>query len=336
VKIDRILSGSTGEAGANASNAEALGYDGLWSVEMAHDPFLPLAMAAGSTDHIDIGTSIAVGFARSPMTLANTAYDLQELSGGRMHLGLGSQIKPHITRRFSMEWSRPAARMAEMISAMRAIWDSWMTGDKLDFQGDFYSHTLMTPMFNPGPLTSGPPKVWLAGVGPKMTETAGRVADGFICHAFTTERYLNEVTLPILTEARSAAGLTMDDFDVIGPGFVITGETEEQMAAVEVATKRQIAFYGSTPAYRPVLELHGWGELQTQLNVMSKQGQWAEMGDLIDDEMVEAFAIRCEPADLPRRFAERWQADIDRVTFHVPDGGDMELWGPILDDLKAL
>ena len=221
------MGGQLGAAITAAKEHEAAGYDGFWTAETSHDPFLPLLLAAEHTEHIELGTSIAVGFARSPMTLANTAYDLQAYSG-RFILGLGSQIKPHITKRFSMEWSKPAARMREMILAIRAIWDCWNNDTKLEFRGEFYTHTLMTPFFNPGPNPNGDPKIFLAGVGPLMTEVAGEVADGFICHGFTTERFLREVTIPALEKGRTKAGKTMEGFEIVGPSFVVTGNDKQR------------------------------------------------------------------------------------------------------------
>ena len=216
MKIDSGIGGLDTAADAAAA-LERRGYDGVMSAETSHDPFLPLLLAAQSTERVDLMTSIAVAFARSPMTLAQTAWDLQATSDGRFVLGLGSQIKPHITRRFSMPWSHPAARMREMILAIRAIWACWNDGTKLDFRGDFYTHTLMTPFFNPGPNPHGDARIFLAGVGELMTEVAGEVADGFICHGFTTRRYLDEVTLPHLEKGRAKAGKTMDGFELIGP-----------------------------------------------------------------------------------------------------------------------
>src|SRR3954453_772916 len=198
------------EAAQTAVRAERLGYDGWWALETKHDPFLGCAVAAERTERGLLGTQIAVAFARNPMTVAVQANDVQALSGGRFVLGLGSQIKPHITRRYSMEWSHPAARMREFVLAIRAIWDTWATGARLDFRGEFYTHTLMTPFFNPGPNPHGNPKIWLAAVGPLMTEAAGEVADGMLCHGFSTERYLREVTLPRLEAGRAKAGKTLE------------------------------------------------------------------------------------------------------------------------------
>ncbi len=314
--------------------AEEAGYDGAWSAETSHDPFFPLLLAAEHTSRIELGTGIAVAFARNPMNLAQIAWDLQSYSQGRLLFGLGSQIKPHITKRFSMEWSHPAPRMREFILAMRAIWDSWNDGTKLDFQGDFYTHTLMTPFFNPGPNPHGNAKVFLAGVGELMTEVAGETCDGFLCHGFTTERYLREVTVPALERGLSRSGRTMAELEISGPAFVVTGANEEDMAASAVATRRQIAFYGSTPAYRPVLDLHGWGELQPELNAMSKRGEWAEMGTLIDDDMLDAFAVVAEPPRLGPALHARYGDIVDRLSFYAPYQSDPETWLPVLESLK--
>ena len=335
MKIDGGIGLDLNTAGQQAKEAEDFGYDGIWVPETSRDPFLPLVLAAQETERLEIGTSIAVAFARSPMTLANTAYDLTQYSKGRFILGLGSQIKPHITKRFSMEWSKPAARMREMVLAMHAIWDSWMTGAKLDFHGDFYTHTLMTPFFNPGPHEYGHPRVFLAGVGPLMTEVAGEVCDGFFCHGFTTEKYLREVTLPALEEGRKKAGKTLEGFEICGPSFVVTGNTEEEMEAAKVGTRRQIAFYGSTPAYRPVLECHGWGELQTDLNRMSKEGKWEEMGTLIDDEILSTFAVIGEPETIGPELRRRYGDVISRLSFYAPYAGNRDRWQRVVEDMRG-
>jgi probable F420-dependent oxidoreductase len=292
-------------------------------------------LAAASTDQIELGTSIAVAFARNPMTTAVTANDLQVFSKGRFILGLGSQIKPHITKRFSMEWSHPAPRMREFVLAMRAIWDCWHNGSKLDFKGDFYTHTLMTPFFNPGPSEYGPPKVVLAGVGELMTKVAGEVCDGFLCHGFTTERYLREVTIPALEEGRKKAGKTMDGFDIAGPSFIVTGTNEEELERAVVGTRQQIAFYGSTPAYRGVLELHGWGGLQDDLNKLSKEGKWVEMGTLIDDEILNTFAVVGEPEQIAPELKRRYSDIVSRISFYAPYKSEPERWRRVLEDLKA-
>jgi probable F420-dependent oxidoreductase len=335
MKVDGGVSFDLSGAAETAREAEEQGFDGVWAAETSHDPFLALLLAAGATERIEVGTSIAVAFARNPMTLATTANDLQAYSKGRLMLGLGSQIKPHITKRFSMPWSHPAARMREFVLAMRAIWACWNEDIRLDFRGDFYTHTLMTPFFNPGPNPYGAPKVMLAGVGELMTEVAGEVCDGFLCHGFTTERYLREVTVPALERGRAKAGKTLDDFDISGPMFVVTGTTEEQMAAAATGTRQQIAFYGSTPAYRGVLELHGWGALQDELNALSKLGKWKEMGDLVDDEVLNTFAVVAEPDAVAAELVKRFGDVATRMSFYAPYKSDPERWQPVIDALRA-
>ena len=298
--VDGGIGTDLAKAGAAAQKQEAAGYDGIWAAETSHDPFLALTLAAEHTSTVELGTGIVVAFARNPMTLAQSAYNLNEFSEGRLLLGLGSQIKPHITRRFSMEWSHPAPRMREFILAMRAIWDCWANGTKLDFRGDFYQHTLMTPFFNPGPNPYGAPKVFLAGVGELMTKVAGETADGFLAHGFTTESYLREVTLPALEAGMAAGGRSREDFQISLPGFVVTGGNEEQMEKAATGVREQIAFYGSTPAYRGVLDHHGWGDLQPQLNGLSKEGKWKEMGELITPEILATFAVVAEPDQVPQ------------------------------------
>ena len=338
MKVDGVIGFDLRNAGRDAQAAEATGYSGVWTAETGHDPFFPLLLAAEHTEDLELGTSIAVAFARNPMLLANVGWDLQSFSGGRFILGLGSQIKPHITKRFSMPWSHPAPRMREMVLAIRAIWDCWLNGTKLEFRGEFYTHTLMTPFFAPNPkdlAEVGVPKVFLAGVGELMTEVAGEVCDGFICHGFSTERYLREVTLPALARGRAKVGKTLEGFEVVGPGFVVTGTDEEQMAAAVSGTKQQIAFYGSTPAYRAVLDLHGWGSLQDELNALSKQGRWAEMGDLIDDEVLTTFAIVAEPEGVAPELHRRYGDAIQRISFYAPYASDPDRWQGILAALKA-
>jgi probable F420-dependent oxidoreductase len=336
MKVDGGLGFGPGGVSGAARAAEEAGYDGLWTAETSHDPFLPLLDASRETARVELGTGIAVAFARSPMTTAVTANDLQTASNGRFILGLGSQIKPHITKRFSMPWSSPAARMREYIMAMRAVWDCWNNGTKLDFQGDFYTHTLMTPFFDPGPNEFGAPKVFLAGVGPRMTEVAGETCDGFLCHGFTTEQYLREVTLPALETGLAKSGRTFADFEISGPAFVATGADDESMEKSIAGVKGQISFYGSTPAYRPVLELGGWGGLQDELNVLSKQGRWKEMGELVPDDLLHAMAVVAEPADVAPELQRRFGDVVDRISFYAPYETDGDTWLPVIAALRAV
>ncbi|WP_020422839.1 TIGR03617 family F420-dependent LLM class oxidoreductase [Amycolatopsis sp. ATCC 39116] len=311
--------------------AERDGFDGVWTTEVKHDPFLPLALGATVTERVTLGTAIAVAFARNPMTVAQTANDLQELSGGRLLLGLGTQIKTHVTRRFSMPWSQPAARMREFVLALRAIWDTWQTGARLNFRGEFYTHTVMTPMFTPQPHPYGPPKVLLAGVGEGMTRVAGEVADGFLCHGFTTERYLREVTVPALRSGRDS----LDGFELVGSPMVVTGRSDAEIAAALAGTRRQIAFYGSTPAYRGVLELHDRGELGDELHRLSRRGEWERMGTLVDDELLSAIAVVGKPAEVAAEVRRRYGDLFTRATLYLPYEADPGLVAEVAAAVRA-
>jgi probable F420-dependent oxidoreductase len=316
--IDGEILFDASEIARQSQRVEAEGYDGAWAAEVGHDPLLILAGAAAATSRLELGTGIVVAFARSPMITATMANDVQLLSKGRLLLGLGSQIKPHIEKRYSMPWSQPAARMREYILAMRAIWSCWNEGTKLNFRGEFYRHTLMTPFFNPGPNPYGPPKVFLAAVGQRMTEVAGEVADGLLVHPFTTERYLREVTLPALERGLAAAGKSRDDFQISLSGLIATGETDAELEVSMQRVRSQVAFYGSTPAYRGVLELHGWGDLQTQLNSLARTGDWEAMGELIDDDVLEQFSIVTPLRGAASRVLDRFGDVIDRFSVYAP------------------
>ncbi|GAA2866938.1 LLM class F420-dependent oxidoreductase [Pseudonocardia halophobica] len=315
-----------------ARHAEEAGYDGLWAAEVKHDPFVALTLAATVTERAELGTSIALAFARNPMSLAATANDLQVLSGGRLLLGLGTQVRAHITRRFSMPWSQPAARMREFVLALRAIWECWADGTRLDFRGEFYSHTLMTPMFVPEPHGFGAPKVLLAGVGEAMTRTAAEVGDGFLCHGFTTERYLREVTVPALRQGR---GGELGDFQLVGLPMIATGRTEEELARAVAGVRAQIAFYGSTPAYRGVLDLHGWGALGEELHGLSKQGEWERMGTLIDDDVLDAVAVVGEPEEIAPELLRRYGDLFSRCSLYTPWDADAALVTGIAADVRT-
>lgn len=336
---DKLMVESLSQIKQAAQDTEASGYSGMWSSESKHDPFLPLMTAAEHTERIELGTCIAVAFARSPMTLAYTSWDLQNFSDGRFVLGLGSQVKPHIERRFSMPWGRPAARMREMVSAIRTIWSSWDTGDRLNFSGDFYEHTLMTPFFSPGTLTQGPPKVVLAAVGNAMCEVVGEVCDGIFLHGFTTERYIREVTLPAIARGAEKAGRDPSEIEVFGLPLIATGSTQEQMDTAIKGVRDQIAFYGSTPTYRGVLELHGWGDLGDELHQLSlrkdDEQRWSKMGDLIDDEVLNTFAVVGEPGVVGATLLDRFGDVMDRLQFYAPYKHDRAVWTPILEHLNA-
>jgi probable F420-dependent oxidoreductase len=331
VKIDAIVATDLAEAAAAAARAEDLGCAGIMVPEVAHDPFLPLALAAVSTTRIRLATGIAVAFARNPMTVAVTAADLHRLSGGRFALGLGSQVKAHITRRFSMPWSSPAARMREFTRAVRAIWDAWDNQTALDFRGDFYRHTLMTPMFSHGPSPCGWPAIHIAAVGPVMTAVAGEVADGLLCHGFTTAEYIRDVTLPQLQAGAKRAGRSRSDLEVSLPLMLVLTDDEHDPKIADM--RRQIAFYGSTPAYRPVLEHHGWAALGEELHAMSRRGEWEKMGDLVNDDVLHTFAVIGAPRQAGAQIRSRFGGLVDHVQVAV--NGDEGHFAELLDELRA-
>ena len=336
MKIDAgIMVNNPAEAGPAIKQLEDSGYDGAYSFEGAHDPFLPLVAAATNTSKIELITSIAVAFARNPMTLANIGYDLNLVSQGRFILGLGSQIKPHITKRFSMPWSSPAARMKEMVEAINAIWDCWQNGTKLNYRGEFYTHTLMTPFFNPGPNPYGLPKIYVAAVGPLMTQAVSESADGLLAHPFNSPKYINDVTLPIINKGLETTGKTRDQFDLSVSVMTGIGATEETHQQAVKACRDQVAFYASTPNYKAVLETHGLSDLSEALNKLSKQGQWKEMGEAIDDETLKTFAVIEEtPEALAREIKNRY-GNIGQRIAPVLYSGELDLAASVLTALKA-
>lgn len=316
---------------------EAAGYDGLFSAENSHDGLLPLGPVAEHTSSIEIGTAVTIAFARNPMQLAYVAHQLQEWSDGRLVLGLGSQVKAHVERRFSMPWSHPAARMQEFIRALHSIWASWDKGTPLAVEGEFYRHSLMPPFFCPPP-NPAPPKIYLAAVGERMTRVAGEVADGVLTHAFSTPRYLREVTLPILEQGLAASGRERAAVAVSYLGFVATGRTEEEFEAAKRGVRDQLAFYASTPAYRGVLDLYGWGDLHTEAHTLSRTDdpeRWQRMGDLIDDQILGEFAVVAEPEAVAKEILARFSGVVDRFSFDTPYPTDLKFWDPIVAELRA-
>ena len=342
LKLDRgVAPGTTqtfGEIRDLARVTEIGGWDGLWVSEAKHDPFISVAIAAEHTQSLTLGTSIAVAFARNPMTTAYSAYDLQRLSNGRFNLGLGSQVKPHIERRFNMPWSSPAARMRDFVLAIRAIWESWRTEEKLNYRGEFYQHTLMTPFFAPPPLDCSDPGIFIAAVGPVMTRVAGEVCDGVFLHGFTTSKFINEVSLPAIKEGLAITNRPRDAFEVAMMSFIVTGETDEDTARAAQAVREQIGFYGSTPAYRTVMELHGWGEVADELNAMSREGgaAWSRLGEVITDEMLNEFAVVAAPDRVAQALVDRFDGVVDRLSFYVPYESSDELWDQIAVDVRKI
>lgn len=314
MKVDAHLTGDWHHIPQHIKQLEVDGYDGAGTAEMNHDPFFPLMLAAEHSENIELHTGIAVAFARSPMILANLGHDLNAYSRGRFTMGLGSQIRAHITRRFSMPWGAPAPQMKELVQAMRAIWANWYQGEPLRFEGKYYQHTLMTPAFTPENKEYGPPKVILAAVGPIMTRIAAEVADGLIVHPFSNEKYIREVTLPAVEEGLRRSGRSRADFEITYSPFIISGGDEQTFTGQKDAARNRIAFYGSTPAYKEVLAVHGWGDLQSELNAMSKQGKWQEMGQLITDEMLNTFGVMGEPDSLVGEIKRRYGDFVDRTS----------------------
>ncbi len=313
MKIDGALMAATPEAsGALARELEEQGHDGVYSFEGPHDPFFPLLLAAQTTKRVELATGVAIAFARNPMICAQIAHDLQRLSSGRFILGLGTQIRPHIERRFSQSWSRPASRMREFVLAIRAIWACWRDGGKLDFRGEFYTHTLMTPMFSPGPNPFGDPRIFLAGVGSRMIEVCGEVADGFFVHPLHTPSYLREIALPALERGLAAGGRERDRLEVCCQTIVCIGSNDEEIARARNKARAQLSFYGSTPAYGGVLEHAGHDDLHPELNRMSKQGKWLEMNGLIPDDLLDEVVVSGTPSGAGARLRERNGALVER------------------------
>jgi len=323
-------------AGPLFQRLERIGYDGAFSYETKHDPFLPLTVAAEHTEKMALGTAIAIAFARNPMNLAHIGYDLQVASRGRFILGLGSQIRPHIVNRYSAVWSKPARRMRELVLAIRAIWNAWEGKSALRFEGEFYRHTLMTPAFDPGPNPYGPPKIFTAGVQPRMTEVAGEVADGFIAHPFATRKSLREHTLAALQRGLDKAGRSRDDFEFVCVTLIATGETDAEVRAARDVVRKQLAFYGSTPAYRPTLDCHGWGDLQPQLNAMSKEGRWDDMASLISDEMLDAIAVVGARNRIAGAVRARLSGLADSVSIENTRAPDPRNFADVVAELKCV
>ncbi|MFL6022244.1 MAG: TIGR03617 family F420-dependent LLM class oxidoreductase [Marmoricola sp.] len=316
--LDVQLDARPDQAAARARELLAAGVDGLFTFEGPHDVFLPLIVAAGSSDvpDTDLMTNVAIALPRSPMHLAHTAYDLHLLSKGRFRLGLGSQIKPHIENRYGSEWSRPAARMRETVLAVKAILGSWQDGTRLDFRGEFTKHTLMPPTFVPGPNPYGIPPVLLGALGPVMTRTAAEVADGLLVMPFNSPRHFRERTLVAVAEGLALAG--RDRIDLYPQAIVAMGETPEEIAAASVGVRGLLAFYGSTPAYKPVLDVEGWGDLQPELNALSKTGDIAAMMALIDDDVLRTLAVVGTPAEAAAEIKNRFGDVAERVCAYFP------------------
>jgi probable F420-dependent oxidoreductase len=319
-----------------ARAAEDFGFAGLWTSETKHDAFLPLAIAANETHQIELGTSVAIAFSRSPMETAQTAWDLQNLSEGRFVLGLGTQVKAHITRRFSMPWDRPAARLREYILAVQAIWESFQNEGPLQFEGEFYHHTLMTPFFNPGPIEQPEIPVYIAGVNTRLARLAGEICDGFHVHPFHSPEYVRQTVKPAIAQGAEEANRDPEQVTLATSAFVITGENREEINERRESVRAQISFYASTPTYRTVLEAHGWEEVGEKLGTMAREKKWREMPALVTDEMLAAFAVEAAPDDIGSALKERYTGLIDRVTLYIPfvPGERDAFWQTVVESVR--
>ena len=335
MKVDAELGvGSPAEAAELARKAEAYGFDCLWVNETKHDPFVQLAIAATSTARIGLGTSIALAFTRSPTTLAYSAWDLQSVSGGRLILGLGSQVKGHIERRFGMKWEAPALKMKEVVMALKSVWGSWQSGAKLDFRGRFYHLDLMTPFFDPGPIEYPTIPVYVAAVNEGMCRVAGAVADGLHVHPLHTTRYLREVVRPALDRGASKASRRKGDVVVAASVFAAVGETRDEVRQVREAMRQQIAFYASTRSYRKVMDLHGWGDVCDRLHTLSVNGEWQKMGLEVSDDMLSEFLVEGSWNEIGGAIMSKYGDLVDRVRLYLPFDGD-EKWKSLVSGFRA-
>ncbi|MEM7016048.1 MAG: TIGR03617 family F420-dependent LLM class oxidoreductase [Pseudomonadota bacterium] len=321
---------------AAAKRIEALGFDGVTTMENRNDPFLPLAVAATNTEKLEMTTGIAISFIRSPMSAAHLTWDMNIASGGRFTLGLGTQIKPHNEKRFSVPWGPPAPRMREYIEALRAIWRNWKDGEKLDYRGEHYTFTLMTPNFTPDPTDLPIPRVTLAAVGPLMLKTAAQVADGVQLHGFCTRKYIEETVMPCLEKGWAISGRKREDFEISGGGFIATGPDDETVQKTAEWVRYRVGFYGSTPSYWPVMEAHGYGELGRKLNHMTKQGEWDKLAAEIPDELLHEFAAIGRYDEITARIEERFGGIADRVSPAMIDTNPADFPADLIQDLQRI
>lgn len=316
---------------------EDIGFHGVWTPETAHNPFFPLVLGATTTQKIELGTAVSIAFARSPMAMAYQAWDLARMTEGRFILGLGTQVKAHIERRFSMEWGSPGPRLRDYILAMRATWDSWQNNTRLKYRGEFYKHLLMTPFFQPPPVEHPDIPVYIAGVNTYLAQLAGELCQGFHVHPFHTTSYLNDVILASIDKGAESVGRTRADVQATCAIFVVTGANKDELEQDKVMVKSQIAFYASTPSYKAVLEHHGWESLQEDLGQMARNGKWMEMYELISDDMLEQIAVVGTYDELPHKVKERYTGLLDRVGYYIPykRGDRTEMWQESLKVLSS-
>ena len=321
MKLDALLAVDAArmrDAAAIARAADAIGFAGLWSVETKHNGFFPLLIAAEHSARVELGTAVAIAFPRSPMVMAQIAWDLQALSGGRFILGLGTQVKAHIERRYGMAWEAPVARLRDYIGALRAIWSAWQSGAKLDYHSRFYSHTLMTPFFNPGPIVDPRVPIYIAGVNEGLARLAGELCEGFHVHPFHSVKYVNEIVRPQVAAGAERAGRTLADVVLASSVFVITGENEAAFDNMRRMAREQIAFYASTPTYRVVMAAHGWQDAGEQLSRLATMKRWDKMGAVITDDMLEVFAVQAPLDRLGQALRARYDGVLDRVACYMP------------------
>ncbi len=338
MKIDTLMPAIAPDAATKrAREIEAAGFDCAWTFEAANDAFFPLAFAAAATKRVEIGTNIAVAFARTPFSMAQAGWDLQRYSNGRLRLGLGTQVRQHIERRFSADFDHPAARVTDYIRCMRAIWDTFQNDSLPDYEGPFYRFKLINPMFNPGPIDDPNIPIYLAGLNPRMCRAAGEVADGFHVHPMHSISYLNEIVKPALDEGAKTRGMSVDDLELYSPVFVITGETEAETTAMEQSVRRQISFYGSTPSYNALLKHHGFHELGKQLNGLMREGKFAEMARAVPEALLEEVAVICPPAELGTQLRERYDGTLDRISLYMAMTGEagFNRWDELIASVHA-
>lgn len=334
MEVDTALYGLT-DAAESARRLESLGFDGVFAFEGPHDVFLPLALAAEATG-LRVWSNVAIGFSRNPVHLAHAARDLQLLSRGRFVLGLGTQVRAHIERRFGAEFDRPVSRMSDLVSAVRAVLRSWQAGTPLDHRGPFYTHTLMPPMFNPGPSEWGPPPIHVGALGPHLTEMVAAEADGILLMPFTSKRFFEDHTLGAIEAGLQRRRSQLGTLEIVPELIVAVGRDEAELATADAGCRSLLGFYASTPAYRPVLNAEGRGEIQPVLREMTREGRWSEMGEIIDDDLLEGLAVRGDPASVAAQIAERYSTHAARVAIYMPYATSDGLLGEVVDALHAV
>ena len=337
MKVDTGLPLDLAQVPAAAQKAEAMGYDGVITPETGHDPFLPLTIAAEHTERLELSTAVAIAFPHSPMSLAQTAWDIQKFSKGRMTVGLGTQVKGHIVRRYGMDWHPPGPRLRDYVLMMRAVWDSWQNGTRPSFEGKYYRYTLMTPFFSPGPIGVPMPKIHISAINPYNCRLVGQLCDGIKLHGFNTPKYLKEVILPNIQAGAKKAGRDLKEIEICGLGFIITGKNEEEIEKAKAPVRQQISFYASTRTYKPVLDIEGWGDLNQELFALSIEGKWQDMATRITDDMLEQFAVIGTYDEIVKKIKARSAGVIDRVTFAIPTRtpDDEERLKEMIKELKA-